>query len=156
MLYPFLIFSQSDYLIQIVDIILHSNGKQCRSRSVGFFRSQLIWIYTVCKRRTYPGSAGQGLRRFILIRGTPVEILSDNASQFKTASSVLDLAWKHVTKCEGVQCFVSNSGIKWSFTIELAPWMGGFYQRLVGLVKRALRKLLGRNLLKETQLQTLL
>ena len=22
--------------------------KQCRSRSVGFFRSQLIWIYTVC------------------------------------------------------------------------------------------------------------
>ena len=24
------------------------NGKQCRPRSVGFFRSQLIWIYTVC------------------------------------------------------------------------------------------------------------
>ena len=38
------------------------NGKQCRSRSVGFFRSQLIWIYTVCKYRVYPGSAGQGLR----------------------------------------------------------------------------------------------
>ena len=29
--------------------------------SDGFFRSQLIWIYTVCKDRTYPGSAGQGL-----------------------------------------------------------------------------------------------
>ena len=38
------------------------NGKQCRSRSVGFFRSQLIWIYTVCKGKVYPGSAGQGLR----------------------------------------------------------------------------------------------
>ena len=37
------------------------NVKQCRSRSVGFFRSQLIWIYTVCKGRVYPGSAGQGL-----------------------------------------------------------------------------------------------
>ena len=24
-------------------------------------RSQLIWIYTVCKNRVYPGSAGQGL-----------------------------------------------------------------------------------------------
>ena len=34
---------------------------QCRSRSVGFFRSQLIWIYTVCKDRVYPSSAGQGL-----------------------------------------------------------------------------------------------
>ena len=41
--------------------------KQCRSRSVGFFRSQLIWIYTVCKDRVYLGSAGQGLilRHFI-------------------------------------------------------------------------------------------
>ena len=37
------------------------NVKQCRSRSVGFFRSQLIWIYTVCKGRVYPGSAGHGL-----------------------------------------------------------------------------------------------
>ena len=37
------------------------NGKQCRSRTVGFFKSQLIWIYTVCKGRTYPGSAGLGL-----------------------------------------------------------------------------------------------
>ena len=26
------------------------NDKQCKSRSVGFFRSQLIWIYTVCKK----------------------------------------------------------------------------------------------------------
>ena len=34
-------------------------GKQCRSRSVGLWRSQLIWIYTVCKGRVYPGSAGQ-------------------------------------------------------------------------------------------------
>ena len=36
--------------------------KQCRSRSVGFFRSQLIWIYTVYKDRVYLDSAGQGLR----------------------------------------------------------------------------------------------
>ena len=37
------------------------NDKQCRSRSVGFFRSQLIWIYTVSKDGTFPGSAGPGL-----------------------------------------------------------------------------------------------
>ena len=40
---PLKIFSQSDYMIQVVD---------------------LIWIYTVCKGRAYPGSAGQGLRCF--------------------------------------------------------------------------------------------
>ena len=33
---PLLIFSQSDYFIQIVDINSH-NSKQCRFRSVGFF-----------------------------------------------------------------------------------------------------------------------
>ena len=38
------------------------NDKQCRCRSVGFFRNQLIWIYTVCKGRVYPGSAWQGFR----------------------------------------------------------------------------------------------
>ena len=38
------------------------NGKQCRSRSVGFFRSQLIWTYTVCKGMVYPGSTGLRLK----------------------------------------------------------------------------------------------
>ena len=36
------------------------NTKQCSSRSIGFFRSQLIRIYTVCKGK-YQGSAGLGL-----------------------------------------------------------------------------------------------
>ena len=49
-------FSSSRLLIQIQIL----NGKQCRARSVGFFRNQLIWIYTVSKGRVYPGSAGQG------------------------------------------------------------------------------------------------
>ena len=40
-------------------------GKECRSKSVGFFRSRLIWTYTVCKCRAYLGSAGQGLNKWI-------------------------------------------------------------------------------------------
>ena len=34
---------------------------------------------------------------------------------------------------------MSNVGIKWLFIVGMAPWMGGFYERLVGLVKRAMR-----------------
>ena len=56
-----LIFSQSDFLIQVVPTNSNTYDKQCRSISVGFFRSPLIWICTVCKDRVYPGSAGQGL-----------------------------------------------------------------------------------------------
>ena len=37
--------------------------KQCRSRSIGFWRSQLIWIYTVCKSMVYLGSAGLRLNQ---------------------------------------------------------------------------------------------
>ena len=51
---------------------------------------------------------------------------------------------------------MSNAGIKWTFNVELAPWMGGFYERLVGLVKRSLRKTIGRRLLTIVQLQTLI
>ena len=58
---PRLIFSQSDYLIRVVDQVLIFNDKQCKLRSVTFFRSQLIWICTVCKDRAHPVSAGPGL-----------------------------------------------------------------------------------------------
>ena len=55
--------SQSNCLIQVVDTNSHTEWqtKQCRSRSVGFWRSQLIWIYIVWIGRAYPGSAGPGL-----------------------------------------------------------------------------------------------
>ena len=51
---------------------------------------------------------------------------------------------------------MSNVGIKWLFIVEMAPWMGGFYERLVGLVKRAMRKTIQRKLLTVIQLQTIL
>ena len=57
--HPLLFVSQSDYLIHVFIQIHILNYKQCRSRSVGFFRSQLIWIYTVWKDKAYLGSAGQ-------------------------------------------------------------------------------------------------
>ena len=95
-------------------------------------------------------------RRFISQRGTPSEITSDNATQFKLASKVISDVWKNVLKSDDVQSYVSTRGIKWNFIVELAPWMGGFYERLVGVVKSSLRKSLGRKLLTQIQLQTLI
>ena len=40
--------------------------------------------------------------------------------------------------------------------MQLAPWMGGFYERMVGVVKSSLRKVLGRLLLTFDQLSTLI
>ena len=63
---PFQIFSQSDYLIQIVDINSHTEWQTVQIQISWLLRSQLIWIYTVCKGSAYPGSAGQGLMIILL------------------------------------------------------------------------------------------
>ena len=60
--HPLLIFSLSDNLSRLLIHIHILYDKQCRFRSVGSFRSQLIWIYTVSKDRKYPGSAEPGLK----------------------------------------------------------------------------------------------
>ena len=57
----FLIFSQSDYLILIVVINSHAEWQTVQIQISWLLRSQLIWTYTVCKGRVYPGSAGLGL-----------------------------------------------------------------------------------------------
>ena len=97
-----------------------------------------------------------GFRRFISQTGSPIVILSENALQFKTASQTLDFLWKRVIRCDDVQNYVSSTGVKWLFIVELAPWMGGFYEKLLSLVKRALRKLVNRQSLTYIQLQTVL
>ncbi|XP_070550457.1 uncharacterized protein [Ptychodera flava] len=71
------------------------------------------------------------LRRFIARRGTPEQIISDNAPQFKLAKSVLDKVWMNVIMDHGVRKYVTDQGIKWQFIVELVSWMGGFYERLV-------------------------
>ena len=96
------------------------------------------------------------LRRFIARRGKPSLIISDNAPQFRLVKSVLDHQWMNVYRDETVLNFFSYEGIRWQFTIALAPWQGGFYERLVGIVKRSLRKGMGRRLLYWDKLTTLL
>lgn len=94
------------------------------------------------------------LRRFIARRGVPRQIISDNAKQFKVAKSTLNKAWSTMVMSSDVGEFSVRQGIQWKFIVELAPWMGGFYERLVGITKRALRKALGDNCLTEKQLET--
>ena len=97
-----------------------------------------------------------GLRRFIARWGKPKQLISDNASQFKLASSVLEETWSATVRDSDVQSYVANEGIEWQFIVELAPWMGGFYERLIGVVKRCLRKTIGKLCLTSEQLRTLL
>ena len=57
---------------------------------------------------------------------------------------------------DDVSDFSANQGIQWRFIVVLAPWMGRFYERLVGLTKRVLRKTIVNWYLTQKQLVTVL
>ena len=97
-----------------------------------------------------------GLRRFVASHGTPCEIISDNAPQFKLASDVIEKLWSKILREADVISYSTHEKINWRFIVELAPWMGGFYERLIGLVKRSLRKAVGKLCLTHDQLLTVL
>ena len=52
--------------------------------------------------------------------------------------------------------YAANENIQWAFTIDLAPWMGGFYERPVGIVNKSLCKAKGKVCLTSEQLLTIL
>ena len=84
------------------------------------------------------------------------KVISDTASQFKLAVDSISKLWADILTESDMLSYVANENIQWTFIVELAPWMGGFYKRLLGLVKRSLRKTIGKIPLKNEQLLTLL
>lgn len=83
------------------------------------------------------------LRRFIARRGMPAVIFSDNAKCFCTAADQL------------LKTFGSDSP-RWNFSPPRAPWWGGWWERLVGSTKSALKRSIGKRLLSCTELETML
>ena len=80
------------------------------------------------------------LRKFISRRGAPALIISDNGSSFTAQET---------------QRFVANRQIKWMFNLELAPWWGGIWERLVSLVKSCRKKTIGCKRLSFMELVTI-
>lgn len=96
------------------------------------------------------------LRRFIARRGKPQVLISDNATQFRMTSGAFSNLWKEINKQQDTRDFLDAELIHWQFLIEMAPWSGGFYERMVGLTKSALKKTLGSRLLTGEQFTTLI
>ena len=95
-------------------------------------------------------------RRFTSWRGTPKMMYSDNAPHFKLVNKTLEQAIHEVLASESVQTYAANHNIVWRFAVELAPWMGGFYERLIGIVKKSIKKSIGRACLSLDQLYTII
>ena len=70
-------------------------------------------------------------------------LVIDNSSTFTASRKILI---KSFSTKEG-QSYLASKNIKWQLLLEKAPWQGGFFERLIGTVKRTLKKVLGGALL---------
>ena len=57
---------------------------------------------------------------------------------------------------EKVHAFLAKHHIKWHFILSRAPWWGGQFERIVGLVKQSLYKVMGKSTLSWKDLESLL
>ena len=127
--------------------------------STGEMKKVYITLFTCCVTRAihlelisdlHTSTFVNCLRRFCARRGTPRLINSDNALTFKAAESLL----KKLTQDHTFQEFTQNRRIIWRFNLPLSPWWGGYFERMVGSVKRCLRKVLGNARLTYDELST--
>jgi hypothetical protein len=83
----------------------------------------------------------RGLRRFIGRRGAPHLIISDNAKTF------------HASEAKE---FLLDRKISWKFNVPSAPWTGGFFESMIKITKRCLKKVLLNSKLTYEELNTIL
>ncbi|UYV83350.1 hypothetical protein LAZ67_23000733 [Cordylochernes scorpioides] len=91
------------------------------------------------------------LKRFICRCGRPGKIYSDNGTNFSKTNELLKrLDWGEIERESSVK------RIQWIFIPPSAPWWGGFWERLVRVVKSLLVRMLGFSKLNYVQLETAL
>ena len=93
------------------------------------------------------------LRRFIARRGRPALIWSDNGTNLVGGERELReaiAAWNQ----EQISDSLSQENIQWKFTPPTASHMGGVWERLVASVKKALRAVLGNQVVPDDVLHT--
>ena len=94
----------------------------------------------------------RSLKEFVARRGSPSQIVSDNAKTFQATKKWLTT----LRKDEDIFNYLATKHIEWKFNLARAPWWGGFFERLVGIMKNCLSKAIGRALLKYEELEEVL
>lgn len=89
------------------------------------------------------------LSRFIFTCGRISIIYTDNGTNFVKAAALFGkLDWNKIQQATNIH------RIQWIFNPPASPWWGGFWERMVRMLKEYLRKILGQNKLNKVQLIT--
>lgn len=92
-----------------------------------------------------------GLRRVFARRGLPKLVYSDNGRSFVRVAKDIKLLNQAIRK-------VPNSAIDYAelkFSAPLAPWQGGFFEKMIGIFKGHFESITHKHLLPEQELITL-
>ncbi|KXJ08918.1 hypothetical protein AC249_AIPGENE15250 [Exaiptasia diaphana] len=96
----------------------------------------------------------QALRRHCAVYGVPSVIICDNAKTFIKADEELSKLLQSLNDPK-VQTHLAHKRIKMRRIPNKSPHWGGMYERLIGIVKMCLKKILHRSLICLSELQTL-
>ncbi|UYV72013.1 hypothetical protein LAZ67_9001550 [Cordylochernes scorpioides] len=89
------------------------------------------------------------LRRFISRRGRPLVIYSDNGTNFAKTNKLLShIDWDQMSNYSSAQKII------WKFNPPVSPWWGGFWERLIRIIKGIIKIMLGNKKLNFVQLET--
>ena len=97
----------------------------------------------------------QAFRRHFSFFSTPRLILSDNAQTFKCADRDLETLLSHFDSLP-VRNALAQRRIRFLYIPARSPHWGGVYERLIGLVKSTLKKVLSRSLITLAEFYTLI
>ncbi len=99
-----------------------------------------------------PSSFQNALRRFMAVRNChPKVMYSDNGGTFARTSRQLETIF-HDPK---VYDYLANHQIEWKFSVSLAPWWNGWFERLIGVTKNTFNKIVGKRSLDLDSFRTL-
>ena len=132
--------------------IRHRTKRKGNSYLLIFSCSVSRAIHLQLVRNLETGTFIQCFKRLIARRGRPTVIYSDNSATFLKAAKWL----KQVRDEERVQGLLQEYDISWKFNLSRAPWWGGQFKRLIGVVKSAMYKVIGGATLSWSELSEVL
>ena len=95
----------------------------------------------------------QAFTRFVSRRGAPIEVFSDNGTNFRGAETEIKVALSQWNS-DRISTCLRRRGVQWYFKPPLASHAGGVWERMIRSIRKILRFLLGDQLVGDQTLLT--
>ncbi|XP_031355735.1 uncharacterized protein LOC116180048 [Photinus pyralis] len=107
------------------------------------FRAVSLEVVNSLSTEAFIGAFNQ----FIRLEGRPRLVMSDNGTNFQGCSNFFkSLDWKVTGKDTVLE------KIQWKFNVAAAPWWGGYWERIIRILKDMMKRSIGKSTLNRKEL----